>query len=183
MKTRTIISVLTVGIVSAVLLFSCSKISELASVDITYSLPRTNFTYTPSTLKSSEEIMYQEFVKINVDSLLSANGISSGSVEDPSFTKFSITITLPADANFAWLQSARAVVADNANYTSAVQIGSVINAGGTGKTVVLTVNNDKIPFTNQGFYLRIYATLTGSVPYIWIQMYFDSELKMTLKPL
>jgi hypothetical protein len=161
---------------------SCSKVAELTAVDITYTLPRTTFTYTPVTLKAGEEVLYSDFIKINVDSLLNANGLSSGTVKDPTFTQFSITITAPSGADFGWLQSARAVVADNAGFTSAVQIGSVVNAGGTGKTVVLTVSNSVIPFGSNGFYLRLYGVLTGPVPYQWVQMYFDSELKLTLQP-
>jgi hypothetical protein len=166
-----------------IFLVSCSKVAELASVDVTYKVPRTNFTYTPVTLKSGEQILYSDLVKINVDSLLSANGLSSGTVQDPICTSFSITIIAPPEANFGWMQSARAVVADNAGFSSAVEIGSVTNGGGNGKAVVLTVNNNMIPFGSNGFYIRIYAVLTGPVPYHWVQMYFDSELRITLKPL
>ncbi len=166
-----------------IVLASCSKVAELASVDVTYKIPRTHFTYTPVTLKSGEQILYSDFVKINVDSLLNANGLSSGTVQDPICISFSITITAPPEATFGWLQSARAMVADNAAFSSAVEIGSVVNSGGTGKTVVLTVNNNVIPFGSTGFYIRIDGILTGPVPYAWVQMYFDSELRITLEPL
>ncbi|MEI7501120.1 MAG: hypothetical protein WCK84_11820 [Bacteroidota bacterium] len=183
MKTRIFLSVLAIGLMPVVFLMSCSKIKELTSVDITYKLPRTNFTYTPVTLKSGEQILYSALVWINVDSLLSANGISGGAIENSSFSQFSITINTPPEANFGWLQSARVTVSDNAGFSSPVQIGIVNNNGGTGKKVTLTVNSNNIPFGSNGFYLRIYATLTGPLPYQWVQMYFDSELKMTLNAL
>jgi hypothetical protein len=183
MKTKILALIILVGMTPFIFLSSCSKIKELTKVDITYSLPRTNFTYTPVTLKSDEVILYSDFVRINVDSLLRANGISSGSIENPQFAQFSITIKSPLEANFAWLQVARAVVSSNSGFTAPVQIGSANNAGGTGKTVNLTVNSSNIPFGSNGFYLRIYATLTGAVPYQYLQMYFDGELKLTLAPL
>ena len=182
MKTRFFLFVFAIGMMLFVFLPSCSKIKELTSVDISYTPPRTYFTYTPVTLKSGEELLYSAFVRVNVDSLLSANGISGGSMENPAFTQFSITITAPVEANFGWLQSARAEVANNSGFSSPVQIGSVNNNGGTGKTVSLTVNNNNIPFGSNGFYIRIFATLNGAVPYSWIKMYIDSELKLTLVP-
>ena len=183
MKTRLLLFFVAIGLTSVVLLSSCSKIKELTAVDITYQLPRTNFLYTPSKVKSGEEILYSAFVRINIDSLLSAYGLSSGTVENPAFTQFSISIDLPAEANFGWLTSVRAIVSDNANFLPEVQIGSAVNNGGTGRTVTLTVNNSNIPFGNNGFYLRILGVLNGAVPYQWIGMYFNGTLKLTLQPI
>ena len=183
MKTKILLSVFAIGLMPVVFLLSCSKIKDLTSVDIKYNPPRTNFTYTPITLKSGEVILYNGFIRVNVDSLLNAHGVSSGTIENPVFTQFSITINAPVEANFGWLQSARAEVSNNTDFSSPVQIANVNNNGGTGKTLILTVINGNIPFGSNGFYLRIYATLTGPVPYQWVQMYFDSELKMTLKAL
>jgi hypothetical protein len=183
MKTRLIFFVLAIGLIPLVLTTSCSKIKELTAVPVTYQLPRTNFLYTPSKVKSGEEILYSAFVRINIDSLLSAYGLSSGAVENPAFTQFSISIDLPAEANFGWMTSVRAIVSDNASFVPEVPMGSAVNNGGTGRTVILTVNNSNIPFGNNGFYIQILATLNGAVPYQWIGMYFIGTLKLTLQPI
>ncbi|MEI7981394.1 MAG: hypothetical protein WCI71_07045, partial [Bacteroidota bacterium] len=84
-----------------------------------------------------------------------------------------------------WLQSARAVVSQDANFTSFVQIGTVTNTDPTAKTVILTMNNDNIrPYLGTtGFYVRVYAVLNGAIPTHWYQMYIDSQLKMRIKAL
>ena len=183
MKTRILLLFVAVGLTSVVFLLSCSKIKELTAVNVTYQMPRTNFLFTPTSLKSSEEILYSAFVRINVDSLLNAYGLSSGTVQNPEFTQFILTIDTPAEANFGWMQSVRAVVADNSGFSPETQIGSAVNNSGTGRSVTLTVNNSNIPFGNNGFYLRIYATLSGPIPYDWLQMYFNSTLTLTLQPI
>ena len=183
MNNRLFLFFYTIGLIPAVFLHSCSKDAEQASVDIKYTPARTYFTYTPLTIKASEVILYSGFVRVNIDSLLSANGILIGSVENPRFTKFSISIASPQEANFTWLQSARAVVSDNIPDPYLVEIGDVVNGGGTGKTIILQMNYNKIYFGINGFSLTAYATLTGPVPYQWLQMYIDSELKMTLNPI
>jgi hypothetical protein len=183
MNTRLFLFICTIGLIPAVFLQSCSKDAEQASVDIKYTPARIYFSYTPLTLKASEVILYSGFVKVNLDSLLSANGISIGSVENPMFTKFSVTITSPQEANFAWLQAARAVISDNIPDSWLGEIGDVVNGGGTGKTIILQMHYNIISFGVKGFSLTVYATLTGPVPYQWLQMYIDSELKMTLNPI
>jgi len=183
MKTRILLSVLAIGLIPVVFLTSCSKIKDLTAVNVTYQIPRTNFLFTPTAFKSGEEILYSAFVHINVDSLLNVYGLSSGNVENPEFTQFSLTIDTPLEANFGWMQSVRAVTASNSGFSPETQIGSAVNNSGTGRTVTLTVNNSNIPFGNNGFYLRIYATLSGPIPYQWLQMYFNSTLTLTLQPI
>ena len=152
-------------------------------MDVSYTLPRAYFTYIPATFKAGEDILYTDFIYINIDSLLSANGLSGGTVNNPVFTSVSVTITAPAEANFGWLQSASAITANNAGFLPSVQVANVVNSGGTGKTVVLTVNGSVIPIGSTGFYIRILGTLTGPVPQEWINMYMDGTLKLTLQAL
>ncbi len=172
--------------VSAVMISSsCSKIKELSAFDVVYTLPRTTFTYNPEKFKSGEQLLYSGFYNANLDSILNANGFSSGLVGNTMLTSCSVTILEPSDITFSWLQSARAEVSANGFFSPSQQVGSVVNQDPLGKTVVLTMNNTNIrPYLNgQAFYFRIYGILNGPVPSDWVQMYIDGALQMHLEPL
>jgi hypothetical protein len=64
-------------------------------------------------------------------------------------------------------------------------VGNVTNTDPLAKTVVLTMNNDNIrPYLGtQGFYIRVYGVINGAIPYQWLQMYIDSELKLNIQAL
>ena len=184
MKKQIVFILLILAAVPVVYLSSCSKIKEAAAVDVTYKLPRTSFTYTPTSLKASEIVLYTGVVYVNIDSIMKANGISSGSITNAAFTQFSLTLNTPPEANFSWLQSARVVVSQNSSFSPVVEIGNVVNSGGTGKTVTLTVNGANIqPYlSSTGFYIRIYATMTGTFPYSYVTMYMDGQLTISISP-
>ncbi|MCK9423750.1 MAG: hypothetical protein M0Q38_14255 [Bacteroidales bacterium] len=183
MKTRNFLMLFMLAVIP-VLFFSCDKLTNLTAVNVTYKVPRIPFKFTPTALKSGEIILCTEQVNLNVDSLLNAN-LPGGGLDTTSFSNFSITIEAPDTANFGWLQSARTVVSQDSTFTSHVQIGTVTNNDSTTKTVILTMNNDNIrPYLGtKGFYIRVYAVVNGAIPYNWIQMYIDSQLKMRIEPL
>ncbi|NCA77465.1 MAG: hypothetical protein EOM90_14125 [Alphaproteobacteria bacterium] len=164
---------------------SCGKLKELSAFDVAYTLPRTTFTYQPTQLKSGEQLLYSGFFNANLDSILQANGFSSGLVGNTMVTSCSVTIQEPSNITFSWLQSARAEVSANENFTPAQPVGSVINQDPLNKTVVLTMNNTNIrPYLNgKAFYFRIFGVLNGAVPSEWVQMYVDGTLQMHLEPL
>ncbi|MCK9219606.1 MAG: hypothetical protein PHF97_04355 [Bacteroidales bacterium] len=185
MKTRLIFVMLTVAVIPVLFFTSCSKIKDLASVDVNYNVPRVSFVYTPATLKGSgtEVVLYEGHVHVNVDSLLSANGISTGTIGRATFNAVSITIQSPDTANFGWLQSARVVISSSGTFNSPVVIGTVTNSNPLAKTIIFVMNNTNIQpyFGSTGFYLRIYAVLNGTVPYNWIGMYLDSQMTLHLE--
>jgi hypothetical protein len=166
-------------------LSSCEKVKDLASVNVSYTVPNIYFQYVPDVSKAGEVLLYSGAVNINLDSILSANGLSSGFVSTTTFTQFSITIVEPAEATFGWLGSARAVLSANSNFQPAEEVGMVVNTDPAAKTVVMTTNNVNIrPYLgNSSFYLAVYANLNGPGPYDWINMYVSSQLQMLLEPL
>ena len=183
MKTKKVFILILLATIP-VLFFSCDKIKDLANVNVTYELPRIPFRYTPTGEKSGEVILCTEQVTLNVDSILNKY-LPGGSLEETTFSTFSITIQEPDTANFGWLTSARAVISPDASFSSYVQVGNVTNNGATNKTVALVMNNDNIrPYLGTtGFYIRVYGVLNGPVPYEWLQMYIDSALKLQIQPL
>ena len=182
MKTRFILTALTIGLIPLVFHSSCSKINELATQEVVLKIPRTAFQYPLVTQKADEQVLYQGFVSVNVDSLLNAYGFSSANIKDPVVTKFSIGITSPSSATFSWLQSARAGASASSSFLPLTVVATATNAGATGKTVIMTVNYNVIPM-NKGFYLAVYGTLTGPIPTEMMYMYLEGELKLTIEPL
>jgi len=183
MKTKIIFSLFLLLFIP-VLFISCEQVKNLATVTVTYDVPRIPFTYTPANTKTGEEILCTEQVNLNIDSLLNVY-LPGGELDVTTFSKFTITIDEPDTANFNWLQSARAVVSQDAGFTTTEEVGRVDSIAPDAKTIVLTMNNDNIRplLGTQGFYFRVYGTLNGPVPYEWLQMYIDAQLKLNIQPL
>jgi hypothetical protein len=185
MKTRILITILTIAVFPVLFFSSCSKLKDLTAIDVSYKIPRQTFIYTPTTLKSGEQLLYSGFITANLDSILSANGLSSGVVGNTIFTKCSITIVQPDSVTFGWLQSARGEISQNAGFIPFQEVGTVTNTDPLAKTVNLTLNNTNIrPYLGaKTFYFRIFGILNGPVPAEWVQMYVDGTLQMHLEPL
>jgi hypothetical protein len=185
MKTRLLLPMIAIAVVPVFLLSSCSKLKDLTSIDVSYKIPRQTFTYTPTSFKSGEQLLYSGYISANLDSILNANGFSSGVVGTTTFTKCSITIAQPDTVTFGWLNTARGEISENAEFTPEQEVGFVTNTDPLAKTVNLTLNNTNIrPYLGaKNFYFRIFGILNGPVPSEWVQMYVDGVLQMHLEPL
>jgi len=185
MKTRIILTMLSVAIFPILFFSSCAKLKDLAAIDVSYKIPRQTFIYSPSTFKSGEQLLYSGQINANLDSILNSYGFSSGVVGNTEFTHCSITIDQPDSVNFSWLQSARGEISMNANFTPAQEVGTATVTDPAAKTVNLTTNNANIrPYLgSRTFYFRVFGTLNGPLPTDWVQMYVDGTLQMHLEPL
>ncbi|MFH1297921.1 MAG: hypothetical protein ABIJ04_11740 [Bacteroidota bacterium] len=165
---------------------SCNNIKELAAFDVIYTLPPTNFTYTPVSLKGGEEeLLYSGAIEANLDSILNANGFSSGVVGNTQFVECTISIVQPSDVTFGWLKSACGEISDNPDFSPAREVGSVFNEDPEATTVVLLVSNTNIrPYLGaKYFYFRIFGVLNEPIPTEWIEMVIEGKLLMHLEPL
>ena len=185
MKTRSYISILILVAMPLLYFTSCNKIKSLTSFDVTVQMPREHFTYTGPELKAGEIILYSGKVTVNLDSILSANGFSSGSIQTTTITNLTITMESPPDSTFRWLGSARATVADNENFSPETQVASVTNSDPKAKTLNVTVNNVDIRplLSNPGFWLRVYGVINGPLPALTVGMYIDGSIKLHVSPL
>jgi hypothetical protein len=185
MKTIKISSLFLIAAMMVLFATSCKEVKDAAAINISYDLPRMNFIYYKQPLKATEVLLCSAMVRINLDSALNANGLSSGVVGSTYLTIFTLTIDDPPSANFNWLQSARTQFAQDAGFTTAVDVASAVNNDPNSKVLTMTTNNVNIRsyLGNTSFYLRVYATMNGPLPYDWIGMYITSQLKMTLQPL
>lgn len=185
MKTRVAISLLILLAIPMVYFTSCNKVKELATVTVSMKLPRQHFTLQGSGLKTSDIVLYSGSVKINLDSILNANGLSAGVIQTTSFSYLAVTIEQPPDSTFHWLQSMRATFSNNQNYNPEYEVGSVTNNDPNARTVVITTNNVNIrPYlTNPGFYIRIYGVLNGPIPAVTYGMFLDGTIQLTIEPI
>jgi len=185
MKTRILLTMLSVIIFPILFFSSCSKLKDLTAIDVSYKIPRQTFTYTPTTFKSGEQLLYSGQIEANLDSILNSYGFSSGVVGNTEFTQCSITIDQPDSVSFSWLQSARGEISLNAGFNPAQEVGTVTVTDPTAKTVNLTTNNTNIrPYLgSRTFYFRVFGTLNGPLPTAWVQMYLEGTLKLHLEPL
>jgi len=186
MKAKIVFSLFMVVMVPLIFLSSCSNFKNLAAFDVAYTMPRTTFTFTPVPLKAGgEQLLYSGSVAANLDSIMNSHGVSSGIVGNTFFTKCSITIQSPSTLTFDWLQSARAEISLNPDFSPSQEVGSVTNTTPQAKTVVLVLNNTNIrPYLgSRFFYFRVFGVLNGTVPSQFVQMYMDGQLQMHIEPL
>ena len=164
---------------------SCSTAKKYAAFDVSYTLPKTYFHYSPTILKNGEVIIYSAQVSINLDSLCMAHDIPSGWIASASFSHFAITITDPPEANFGWLQKARAVVSNYPSFEPNSELGNFVNSDSTAKAVIFSLNTIELqPYIHKtSFYYEIIGTLNGTFPYNLVSMYLDASLKLHIEPL
>jgi|APCry1669188970_1035186.scaffolds.fasta_scaffold00098_15 hypothetical protein len=186
MKTRIYIFLLIILAVPLIYLTSCKQAKDLVAFDVTMKLPRQHFTYTGTSLKTSGEVvLYSGLIHVNLDSLLNANGFSSGVIQNTYFTYLAVSIEQPPDSTFHWLNSMRATVSDNANFQPENEVGNVTNTNPAAKTVVVTLNNVNIrPYLSQpSFYVRVYGSLNGPLPAITFGMFLDGSIQLRVEPI
>jgi hypothetical protein len=187
MKTKTIkyLAVICLAITGFFFVQSCDTAKQYAAFDVNYNLPKTNFTYDGTKLKNGEVILYSGQVNINLDSLLMAHNVPTGWISSATFSQFEITIVSPPEATLDWLHSARAIVANSANFTPSAEIGSALVTNVAAKTLVLTMNNMELqPYIhNTSFYYQVLGVLNGPFPYDQVSMYLNSQVKVHVEPL
>ena len=186
MKIKSILALIMIAIV-AVLFTSCDKVGGSASVQVKYPLQPMKFNYVSSHQKSVNEelLLYQTQVNINADSLINKY-LPGGVLGNTEFDTLWITIPPSDTANFAWLASARVVVASDSVFTNPLPIGNVTNNDSTSnsKLLVLHLNQTNIQplLGTRGFWFRLYAATRGPIPYAWIEMQINSGLTVTINP-
>ena len=186
MKTNIILALITIAVIP-VFLTSCDKVGGSAAVKVQYPMQQMNFKYQPTAQKSvaSELLLYQTQVKINVDSLITKY-LPGGIIGNTEFDTLWITIPATDTANFAWLASARVVVASDSLFTTPLPIGNVTNNDSTSNSKLLVLHLEQTNIQpllgTTGFWFRLYADTRGAIPYTWIEMQINSGLTVTINP-
>ena len=185
MKTRIFTTLILFGLASAFMLFqSCDKATELAKFNVKMTLPKVSVPITQSVKNSLTDSSYVQFSQyVNVDSIKAAHGLTSLTLENGQVTGALITITTPAGANFAFLNSARLTLFTSAANELQVAHTGVIDSTATSVQLILDVA-DITPFlTNQVFSGRLYYDVNyAAMPAPTVLLGLANTVQFTVAP-
>lgn len=199
MKTKQIFFALIIAAIPFLFITqSCEKIkdeiNEAAAFDVPIDLPDYHFDLDSASLTKSaasinaEVVITEQSVNVNLDSILSANGVSSATLSSASFTSVVIsmtdTVTFP-DVNFDFMDGMRVVLSSTSDFSSETQVAHAESIPAGAKKVTLILNNPGIQsfIDNQNFYLRLYGTLGAPAPMAVIPLVLQSGIQFTVNPL
>lgn len=181
------------GVISVILtmgLFtqSCNKIEDLVAFDVQQTLPDQHFDVDSSatTAKGAEIILNEAFLDINLDSILSANGIDQGTLSNSQFKEIVVIIDNPTpQMEMGFVSTLTLKLYRNKDFTDGFTIASATGIKAGDVSATFAVNNDNIDAYLQSskFYYRIYGTLEHSLPVNKLPLIFSSKVKFTVKPL
>ena len=195
MKTKTILfAVILAAVPFLFLTQSCDKvkdeINEASKFDVSMDLPDHYFVLDSNDFKSStsikeETILTEQAININIDSILSANGLSSASLSDAGFTHITVLMNNPLpDANFDFMSGMRVVLSENENFDPETQIAIAENIPAGSTSVTFTLDNSAIQsfIDNHNFHLRLYGQM-GPLPWPMLPLILQSGIEFTVNPL
>lgn len=185
MKTRFFALLFLLGFAPVSLFFqSCNKIKDLAKFDVTQTLPTVSVPIVKSVKSSLSEQYYQFSQYVNLDSIKSAHNISSISLSNGQVTGALITVTAPAGANLAFLNSARLTLFNSASNELQVAHTGTIDPISNSVQFILDVANIT-PFLNsQHFTGRLYYDVNYAIlPAPTVLLGLSNTLKFTVSPL
>jgi hypothetical protein len=184
MKTRIFTTLILFSIAAASLLFqSCDKATELAKFNVKMTLPKVSVPITQLGKNGLTEQYYQFSQYVNVDSIKAAHGLTSLTLENGQVTGALITITTPAGANFAFLNSARLTLFTSAANELQVAHTGVIDSTATSVQLILDVA-DITPFlTSQVFSGRLYYDVNyAAMPAPTVLLGLANTVQFTVAP-
>jgi hypothetical protein len=173
---------------------SCDKvkdeINEAAAFDVSMNLPDHHFVLDSNDFKSSasinsESILTEQAISVNIDSILSANGISSASLSNAAFTNITVVMDNPLPgANFDFMSGMRVVLSETADFATETQIAIADNIPAGSTSISFTLDNSNIQsfVDNHNFYLRLYGQM-GPLPWPMLPLILQSGIEFTVNPL
>ncbi len=167
-------------------LSSCEEaVKDLARFEVNYDLPTVSFDLDSLNFKSNEVVLAQQSINANIDSILEANNVSGGTLENAQFTKVTVTITSPESATFDFIENMRVSVALSADFSDEVQVAETgtIEEGSNSVDFIFD-NMDMSPYMSASmFHARLYGELNGPVPFGIVGMQWLSSVVVTIQPL
>ncbi len=177
-----------------VISFSCEKvkdeINEAAAFDVNMNLDDHYFALDSLDYLSGKSVKgWQTLTQfdgyINVDSIFSANNLSSASIENGTFTSVQVNLINPVPGvNFDFANAMKVSIA-----TTAEGAGTEVASTGTippGSTsLTFTVNSTNIAsfINNNYFYVKLEADVIGPIPALILPMVLMSGVQFTVIPL
>jgi len=180
-------------IILMVISFSCEKvkdeINQAAAFDVNMNLDDHYFSvdsldYTSGKSVKGWQTLTQFEGYVNVDSLFSANNLSSASIENGEFTQVELSLVDPLPGlNLNFASAMRVSIATTSDGEGTIVAQGSIPQNSTG--IVLDLNATNIaPFVNNNyFYVKLEADIVGAIPVYMIPMVLMSGIQITVIPL
>ncbi len=189
MKRKVLILSLIVAMISAMSVTqSCNKVKELASFDLVKDMADQHFNLDSATTTAVKGpvLLYESRYTINMDSIMDANGVDKGLIDNGHFTEIELLIDNPsALEEFGFLSDVSFKVSTSASFQSSeiVAEASGIKQGDT--SIILNVNSTSMDryLQNATFYFRLYGTVTGPVPVNVLPLILRSQVGFTVNPI
>ena len=173
---------------------SCDKVKDevnnATKFDVSMNLPDHHFVLDSNDFKSSasikaETILTEQAISVNIDSIFSANGLSSASLSNAGFTNITVVMENPLPgANFDFMSGMRVVLSETADFAEETQIAIAENIPAGSTSVTFTLDNSGVQsfLDKHNFYLRLYGQM-GSLPWPMLPLILQSGIEFTVNPL
>lgn len=174
--------------------FSCDKIkdeiNDAAAFDVDMGLDDHYFSLDSLDFVSGKGVKgWQTLTQfegyVNVDSIFSANNLSSASIENGTFTSVELNMTNPLPGlNFNFANQMRVTIATTADATG-TEVASTGTIPANSTSLVFTVNSTNIAsfVNNNYFYVKLEADVAGPIPAITLPLLLMSGIEFTVLPL
>jgi hypothetical protein len=180
---RKVQGILLVTLIAFFGLLGCEKIKDVAEFDILYTIPESEITVNSTTfeLLGSEEVVLQQTVSINMDSI--ADEYSIEEVRDAKFEYIRLEGISPSGVSLSWIKELRIVA--SAPGIPDTPVASMPLQGTTGSVLDLDVKDVSIKrfLDEDSFTLKVIARGQPPLPADEITLLLKSQIRITVRPI
>jgi hypothetical protein len=167
---------------------SCNKVKELASFDLTKNMPDRHFDLDSATTTAvkGETLLFESRFTVNMDSIMVANGVDEGVIENGHFTELELLIDNPsALEEFGFLSTVSFKLSTTSDFKSSEIVAEANNIKKGDTSIILKVNSTSLDryLQNSIFYFRLYGNVTGPVPVNLLPLILRSQIAFTVNPI
>lgn len=181
---RKISGILLVTLIACFSFVGCEKIKDVAEFDILYTIPTSEIEVNSTTfdLIGSEEVMLQQTVSINMDSIADEYNIEE--VRDARFEYIRLEGISPANVSLSWIKELRIVA--SAPGLPETPVATMPRTGATGSVLNLDVDKDvsiRRFLDEDSFTLKVIARGQPPLPADEITLELKSQIRITVRPI
>jgi hypothetical protein len=161
---------------------SCNLDAEdFDQLKITHRTQNFEFTIHDFTEKDTENVLFEEYVDVDLQSVLSQYGDYSV-IDFTEIDEIEFGVEEGQDYNLDFMESAKLTVANTEDFSDAVVVASIddVPEGATSINIPLSDNDYMSIVSDGGFYIRIEATYDAELPAEEVEAYFNLLLALVL---
>lgn len=166
---------------------SCDKVKDLVAFDVEQTMPDQHFDLDSASTTAKEETkLYESLFDINLDSILDANGMDKGKIEDGQFTKLVLLIDNPsALEEFGFVSTLTFKVSEAEDFATSMIIATATDIKKGDTEIIFDINSETLDqyLALSTFYFRIYGTVVGPMAVNKLPLILKSKVGFTVKPL